>query len=152
MARADHYYPWGQISGLPTYSILEHVHTDHEVSPPASSESSLGHAFPAEKGPHGEVLYQEDLPSSAPKSYERKLITKIDFRVLPILCIMFTLAFLDKVNIANAETFGLSEELELKGNQYNNCVSAGCVKQRLNINFSPDILNSLWCNTFRILC
>lgn len=49
---------------------------------------------------------------------------KIDIRVVPPLCIMFLLAFLDKVNIATAEVFGMSEEINIdKGTQYNNAVS-----------------------------
>lgn len=38
---------------------------------------------------------------------------------------MFLLAFLDKVNIANAEVFGMSKDLHMnKGTQYNNAVGA----------------------------
>lgn len=58
------------------------------------------------------------------KKAELRLLAKIDWRIMPILCIMFTLAFLDKVNIANAATFDLAKDLKLKGTQYNNCVSA----------------------------
>ncbi|KAG7114284.1 MFS transporter prlL like protein [Verticillium longisporum] len=35
---------------------------------------------------------------------------------------MYLLAFLDRVNIANAKVFGLAEELELDGNLYNNAL------------------------------
>ena len=39
---------------------------------------------------------------------------------MPFLCIMYLLAFLDRVNIGNANVFGLSEELGLEtGNKYN---------------------------------
>ncbi|KAH8730182.1 major facilitator superfamily domain-containing protein [Phaeosphaeriaceae sp. PMI808] len=50
---------------------------------------------------------------------ERKLLTKIDLHVIPYLCIMYLLAFLDRVNIANANVFGLSKELNLQGTMYN---------------------------------
>lgn len=54
---------------------------------------------------------------------EAKLMRKIDLRVVPALCIMFLLAFLDKVNIANAEVFGMSKEINInKGTQYNNAL------------------------------
>ncbi|KAL9060285.1 MAG: hypothetical protein Q9162_000689 [Coniocarpon cinnabarinum] len=94
---------------------------DHGVSPPASSDSSLGQHYSHEKGANGELFYDDDIRvPTLDKKDEIKLIAQIDWRVLPVLCAMFTLAFLDKVNIANAETFGLSEELELKGTEYNN--------------------------------
>lgn len=50
---------------------------------------------------------------------ERKLMAKIDWRVVPVLTIMYLLAFLDRVNIANANVFGLSKDLHLVGNEYN---------------------------------
>lgn len=53
---------------------------------------------------------------------ERKLVTKIDLHVVPFLCIMYLLAFLDRVNIANANVFGLSKELDLVKTQYNNAL------------------------------
>jgi MFS family permease len=55
-------------------------------------------------------------PSSTTDS---KLMAKIDFHVIPFLCIMYLLAFLDRVNIANADVFGLSEELGLEKTEYN---------------------------------
>lgn len=49
----------------------------------------------------------------------RRLLTKIDFRILPILSLTYLVAFLDRVNIGNAAVFGLPTELGLKGTQYN---------------------------------
>ena len=46
-------------------------------------------------------------------------MARIDFHVIPFLCILYLLAFLDRVNIANANVFGLSKELKLEGNEYN---------------------------------
>jgi MFS family permease len=53
---------------------------------------------------------------------EAKLLRKIDLHVIPWLCIMYLLAFLDRVNIANANVFGLSKELGLAGTKYNNAL------------------------------
>ncbi|KAJ3490285.1 hypothetical protein NLI96_g1532 [Meripilus lineatus] len=50
---------------------------------------------------------------------ERRALAKIDFRVVPVLCILYLLAFLDRVNIANAALFGLKEDLKLGGTEYN---------------------------------
>ena len=100
--------------------------SEHGVSPPTSSDSSLGRGYNKEKGADGLVGYDEVVGAAVPtmsKKEEAKLIAQIDLRVLPVLCAMFTLAFLDKVNIANAATFNLSKELKLEGTQYNNCVS-----------------------------
>ncbi|KAF2722420.1 MFS general substrate transporter [Polychaeton citri CBS 116435] len=67
--------------------------------------------------------YDDDLHVECPShTTERKLVSRIDLHVLPFLCIMYLLAFLDRVNIANADVFGLSKELGLTGNLYNNAL------------------------------
>lgn len=64
--------------------------------------------------------YDEDLHVQCPPhTTERKLVTRIDLHVVPFLCIMYLLAFLDRVNIANANVYGMSKELGLTGDKYN---------------------------------
>ena len=61
-----------------------------------------------------------DLDVSCPShTTERKLVTRIDWHVIPFLCILYLLAFLDRVNIANANVYGLAKELGLKSIEYN---------------------------------
>lgn len=48
---------------------------------------------------------------------------KIDFRVIPFLCILYLLAFLDRVNISNAKAFKLIEDLHLKKIEYNTALT-----------------------------
>ncbi|KAK0385606.1 hypothetical protein NLU13_6783 [Sarocladium strictum] len=50
---------------------------------------------------------------------ERKLMWKIDSHVIPWLCIMYLLAFLDRVNISNANVFNLSGDLGLEHHEFN---------------------------------
>ncbi|KAH9941927.1 MFS general substrate transporter [Amylocystis lapponica] len=54
-----------------------------------------------------------------PQIDEAKVLRKIDIRLISALCIMYLLAFLDRVNISNAVLFGLKADLKLVGNQYN---------------------------------
>ncbi|KKY28556.1 putative mfs transporter [Phaeomoniella chlamydospora] len=50
---------------------------------------------------------------------ERSLVWKFDLRILPVLAIMYFFNSLDKSNLGNAYTAGLSDSLNLKGDQYN---------------------------------
>ncbi|MCJ1380519.1 hypothetical protein MMC17_003627 [Xylographa soralifera] len=50
---------------------------------------------------------------------EKVLLKKIDFRVLPMLFIIYIMAFLDRVNISNALTMNLPKDLNLIGTQEN---------------------------------
>ncbi|KAJ3826108.1 MFS general substrate transporter [Lentinula raphanica] len=47
---------------------------------------------------------------------ERKLWRKIDLRLMPILCVMYLMSFMDR---GNARLQGLETQLHLTGNQYN---------------------------------
>ncbi|POS74793.1 hypothetical protein DHEL01_v206807 [Diaporthe helianthi] len=48
-----------------------------------------------------------------------KLMWKVDLRVLPMLFVIYIVAFLDRANIANALTMSMPEELGLTGQQPN---------------------------------
>ncbi|KAL2047243.1 hypothetical protein N7G274_001262 [Stereocaulon virgatum] len=54
---------------------------------------------------------------------ERKLLRKIDLRVLPTITVIYVLAFLDRVNIGNALLYGLPKDLHLQGTQLNIALS-----------------------------
>lgn len=50
---------------------------------------------------------------------EKKLLRKIDFRLIPWLCVLYLLSFLDRSAIGNARLYGLEKDLKLTPNQYN---------------------------------
>ncbi|KAB2574912.1 Major facilitator superfamily [Lasiodiplodia theobromae] len=78
------------------------------VAPRSSSEDGNYVPDPAA------VEYDSDLHVECPPhTTERRLVNRIDFHVIPYLCVLYLLAFLDRVNIANANVFGLSEDLGL---------------------------------------
>ncbi|PKY02320.1 MFS transporter [Aspergillus campestris IBT 28561] len=58
--------------------------------------------------------------TAQPAIDERKLMAKIDWHVVPALCVMYLFAFLDRVNISNAAILGLKEDLDIEtGTKYN---------------------------------
>ncbi|KAI9834854.1 MAG: hypothetical protein M1819_002762 [Sarea resinae] len=68
--------------------------------------------------------YDDDLHVPCPShTTEQKLLAKIDLRVMPFLCILYLLAFLDRVNISNASIFGLQKDLKLNGTKYNTALT-----------------------------
>ncbi|KAI0481191.1 MFS general substrate transporter [Xylariaceae sp. FL0804] len=70
-----------------------------------------------------DVEYDELHVQCPPHTTERQIVTRIDWRVIPFLCILYLLAFLDRVNIANAKSFGLAEDLDLKTTDYNTALT-----------------------------
>lgn len=60
--------------------------------------------------PHADTEYDDDLSVPCPPhTTQRRLVTKIDLRVIPVLSLLYLLAFLDRTNIANAAVFGLQK-------------------------------------------
>ncbi|KAM0081197.1 hypothetical protein ACKRZS_006679 [Fusarium odoratissimum] len=49
----------------------------------------------------------------------KKVVKKIDFRLLPIMAVLYLLAHIDRGNIGNAKIEGMDKDLDLVGNQYN---------------------------------
>ncbi|KAL1630433.1 hypothetical protein SLS56_004961 [Neofusicoccum ribis] len=50
---------------------------------------------------------------------EKKILRKMDIRIVPILTVLYLMSFLDRSNIANAEVEGMSQDLHMSGGQYN---------------------------------
>ncbi|KAF5018232.1 hypothetical protein F66182_9795 [Fusarium sp. NRRL 66182] len=84
------------------------------------NESPTSYDDPERSNGSRHVVHTDDADVVCPPTTtDRKLMTRIDLHVIPFLCIMYLLAFLDRVNIANADVFGLSEELNLEKTEYN---------------------------------
>lgn len=55
---------------------------------------------------------------------EKKILRKMDLRLIPMLALLYLLSFLDRGNIGNAKIEGLTEDLGMSGPQYNWCLTA----------------------------
>ncbi|CAM9012450.1 unnamed protein product [Wickerhamomyces anomalus] len=54
---------------------------------------------------------------------EKKVLRKIDRNLLPLISVLYLLAYLDRGNIGNAKIEGLVEDLGLSTNEYNLCLT-----------------------------
>jgi sugar phosphate permease len=54
---------------------------------------------------------------------EKKILRKVDIRIIPIVSMLYLLSFLDRGNISNAKIEGLQEDLNMKGHEYNWCLT-----------------------------
>ncbi|KAK1831491.1 major facilitator superfamily domain-containing protein [Podospora conica] len=54
---------------------------------------------------------------------DAKILRRIDWHIIPAVSVLYVLAFLDRVNIGNARSFSLAEDLGLKGNQFNTALT-----------------------------
>ena len=56
------------------------------------------------------------------KTLDSRITRKIDMRVVPMLCMLYLTAYLDRTNIGNAKLLGLEKELKMAANGYNTAV------------------------------
>ncbi|KAL7416444.1 major facilitator superfamily transporter [Mrakia frigida] len=63
---------------------------------------------------------------------ERKLVRRIDMRLLPMLWVMYILNYLDRTNIGNAKVAGMQTDLKLTSNDYATALSVFFVGYLLN--------------------
>ncbi|KAB8225201.1 major facilitator superfamily domain-containing protein [Aspergillus novoparasiticus] len=70
-----------------------------------------------EKRRHEEALPTYDV------EMENRILRKMDLRIIPMLAVLYLLAFLDRGNVGNAKIEGLLEDLNMTGPQYNWCLT-----------------------------
>ncbi|KAF2182048.1 MFS general substrate transporter [Zopfia rhizophila CBS 207.26] len=64
----------------------------------------------------------QDTVELAVSTKAQRYITKVDFRLIPVLGCTYTILFLDRTNIANARIEGLEKGLNMPANGYNTCL------------------------------
>ncbi|KAK6209132.1 hypothetical protein LQW54_006586 [Pestalotiopsis sp. IQ-011] len=75
----------------------------------------------------GRIDAMADAPGVTMESFahldEKKILRKMDMRLIPMLALLYLLSFLDRGNIGNAKIEGLQEDLNMTSDQYNWCLT-----------------------------
>lgn len=88
------------------YTLLIPLTGNQKPEPsPDSSARESGHGNTYDPGFSNQA---DSTPAESyfSKSQERRLLAKIDLRLIPVLSILYLLAFVDRTNIANAAVYG----------------------------------------------
>lgn len=51
-------------------------------------------------------------------AFQRRHLTRLDYKLLPALSLLFLLSFLDRSNVGNARIEGLTKDLDMTGDEY----------------------------------
>ena len=65
-----------------------------------------------------DIIGTGDLNVAIDPAEERRLVRKIDWRVMPFICITYLVTYIDKATIGYAAVFNLQTDLNLVGTQY----------------------------------
>lgn len=92
----------------------------HENVPSSPDPTKKWHAsLTAGGGDTAMALFANAAPESYTKEEERRLVRKIDFMILPYLAVCYAFFYIDKTTLSYAAIFGIREDLNLVGDQYN---------------------------------
>lgn len=64
-----------------------------------------------------------DVIAELPEAEKRRILRKVDWHVIPILTLLYLVAFVDRSNIGNAKIVGMTKDLKMHGLQYNIAVT-----------------------------
>jgi len=138
------------LSGTSDHPTLkEETETSDEMTDrkPESTTASVGDDSTDQKTPYN--VDAESRIDTSETAYvidhhaERSLCRKFDFRLLPVLAIMYLFNALDKGNLGNAKSAkpGIEETLNFKSNQYNIILSVFYVPYVI---FAPPIVRFIF--------
>ena len=74
-------------------------------------------------------------PRHVEPDIEKRVIRKMDLRIVTLVTALYVLAFLDRSNIGNAEIAGMKQALHLVGNRYQWLLTIFCGSNHLLLLF-----------------
>lgn len=86
----------------------------------AADEKALPAPGFNKEGAHGEEFESstETHQRHVEPGIERRVVRKMDMRIVPLVTALYVLAFLDRSNIGNARLAGMTKDLKLVGSDY----------------------------------
>ncbi|KAI8313760.1 major facilitator superfamily transporter [Colletotrichum sp. SAR11_59] len=92
-----------------------------DIEQVAQEKNSVAHSeFQQNSGMSPE---DADFLANFPEERKKKAVRKVDFRLVPMLVLLYLMAYLDKTNIGNAKIEGLLDSLHMTGIDYNIALS-----------------------------
>ncbi|KAF5679516.1 hypothetical protein FCIRC_6129 [Fusarium circinatum] len=96
-------------------------------STPPNEKAEVFEAEAAGRGQVDRIDAMATAPGTTLESFshldEKKILRKMDMRLIPMLALLYLLSFLDRGNIGNAKIEGLQEDLKMSPDQYNWCLT-----------------------------
>ncbi|KAI7086206.1 hypothetical protein KC352_g40843, partial [Hortaea werneckii] len=129
-------------------SLSKHEDTAVQMERVSSSDLEAEKAHATEHAERLSELADPDAGKSPEEraAIDRKLMRKVDLWLIPWLCLLYLLSFLDRSNIGNARLAGMEEDLDMGGHDYNNALTIFFISYALAepiTNIYPTIPNTL---------
>ena len=100
------------------------MNDNHDTEKGRELEPKIANSLIATSADEDEVLPDTTADLYIDPVAERKLVLKLDLCLSPVMTMIFLAAYLDRSNIGNAASAGMTTDLHLKGNQLGSEFSA----------------------------
>ncbi|KAI8259797.1 Major facilitator superfamily transporter [Colletotrichum sp. SAR11_239] len=95
--------------------------SDNDIEHAAQEKNSVAHdEFQQNSGMSAD---DAEFLANFPEERKKKAVRKVDYRLIPMLVLLYLMAYLDKTNIGNAKIEGLLDSLHMTGVDYNIALS-----------------------------
>ncbi|KAK5096206.1 hypothetical protein LTR24_002611 [Lithohypha guttulata] len=84
-----------------------------------NNEKGIGQQFDDPGSPIRQDVQQTPVVPDLDESHRKKILWKMDLRIIPMVTTLYLLSFLDRGNIGNARVLGMAEDINLAANEYN---------------------------------
>ncbi|KAF2093482.1 MFS general substrate transporter [Rhizodiscina lignyota] len=103
-------------------------HLEKGPIPSVPSDELFDH-LAKELDEHGELVTVDNgidehhVHIDLPEAEQKRILRKVDLRLVPLLTFLYLISFVDRSNIGNAKIAGLTEDLHMVGLEYNTAVT-----------------------------
>lgn len=72
--------------------------------------------------PSSDNDYISTMTPSEQKALTRRILFKLDVRIIPIMALLFLCSFLDRTNVGNAKVYKMEDDIHISDHQYDTCL------------------------------
>ncbi|OBT70799.1 hypothetical protein VF21_10053 [Pseudogymnoascus sp. 05NY08] len=72
--------------------------------------------------PSSENDYMSTMTPAEQKALTRRILFKLDVRIIPIMALLFLCSFLDRTNVGNAKVYKMENDINISDHQYDTCL------------------------------
>lgn len=72
--------------------------------------------------PSSDNGYMSTITPEERKALTRRILFKLDVRIIPIMALLFLCSFLDRTNVGNAKVYYMEKDINISDHQYDTCL------------------------------
>ncbi|KFZ11645.1 hypothetical protein V501_04649 [Pseudogymnoascus sp. VKM F-4519 (FW-2642)] len=72
--------------------------------------------------PSSDNAYISSMTAEERKALTRRILFKLDIRIIPVMALLFLCSFLDRTNVGNAKVYNMEHDINISDHQYDTCL------------------------------